>query len=280
MIGSEAISPTAHYTGETWVRNDLSHPELATWQGRVLHGALAVPNALSKTLGGPTLDGLLVARHSIIDSILDEAIRTGSVTQVVEAACGMSPRGWRFAQRYGDAITYVEADLAAMAERKREALARIGSLGEHHRVAEVDVLRDDGPNSLAELARSLDPAGGVVLITEGLLTYFDQRTVEALWTRIATALAPFRRGVYVADLRYGGAARGVAERAFDVVLSAFVRGRVETYGGGDGDAEAALRAVGFERVRLHRGDTHPAAAQVRGDPGAGAVRVIEAETAR
>ena len=90
--GSAAVSPTAHYTGETWVRNGLSHPQLATWQGRLLHRTLALPLAASRTFGGPTLDGLLLARHRIIDSILEDQI-DGGVTQVVEVACGMSPRG-------------------------------------------------------------------------------------------------------------------------------------------------------------------------------------------
>jgi hypothetical protein len=57
VTGPEAISPTAHYTGETWVRNGLSHPELETWQGRALHRALALPFAASRALGGPTLNG-------------------------------------------------------------------------------------------------------------------------------------------------------------------------------------------------------------------------------
>src|SRR3954451_8128447 len=148
MAGSErssgAISPTAHYTGETWVKNGLSHPRLATWQGRFFHATLALPNALSRSLGGPSLDGLLLARHRIIDALLDQLIQ-GGVSQVVEAACGMSPRGWRFSERYGDALTYIEADLPPMARRKREALAQMGSLGEHHRVVELDVLRDGGP---------------------------------------------------------------------------------------------------------------------------------------
>jgi hypothetical protein len=34
--GPDAISPKAHYTGHVWVRSGLSHPELGTWQGRVL----------------------------------------------------------------------------------------------------------------------------------------------------------------------------------------------------------------------------------------------------
>ncbi|HVD37233.1 MAG TPA: class I SAM-dependent methyltransferase, partial [Solirubrobacterales bacterium] len=104
--GSGAVSPTAHYTGETWVRGGLSHPGLRTWQGRVFHGALAVPLAASRSLGGPTLEGLLLARHRIIDSILEEQIE-GGVGQVVEVACGMSPRGWRFSERYGDRLTYI-----------------------------------------------------------------------------------------------------------------------------------------------------------------------------
>ena len=280
MTESAAISPTAHYTGETWVRNDLSHPQLATWQGRALHGALAAPIALSKTLGGPTLDGLLLARHRIIDSILDELIRAEAVSQVVEAACGMSPRGWRFTERYGDRLTYIETDLPAMAARKRSALARMGSLTEHHRVADVDVLRDGGPGSLTAVVEDLEPSRGLAIITEGLLTYFDQPTVDALWSRIASVLAPFRRGTYLADLRLGGADRGIAEQAFDVVLSGFVRGRVHTYRGDEADAEAALKAAGFERVRLHRGDSHPAAAQVRDDPAAGTIRIIEAAVGR
>ena len=75
------------------------------------------------------------------------------VSQVIEIAAGMSARGWRFANRYGDAITYVEADLPAMAERKRRALARIGSLSDGHRMAEIDARRDEGPRSLARAGR-------------------------------------------------------------------------------------------------------------------------------
>ena len=280
MSGSEAsgaVSPTAHYTGQTWVRNGLSHPGLATWQGRALHRTLALPIAASKAAGGPTLEGLLLARHRIIDSILERWIDRG-VSQVVEAACGMSPRGWRFGERYGDGLTYVEADLPAMARRKREALARMGSLNDHHRVADLDVLRDGGPGSLDSLAGELDPARGLVVITEGLLTYFDDPTVEALWARLAKVLARFEQGAYLADLRFARPERGVSERAFDVILGAFVRGKVHAYRGDGAAAAASLRSAGFGEARLHRGDEHPAAAEARSDPGAGVLSIIEAST--
>jgi O-methyltransferase involved in polyketide biosynthesis len=241
----------------------------------MLHRGLALPLAASKTLGGPTLEGLLLARHRIIDSILDDLVR-GGVSQVVEVACGMSPRGWRFTERFGERLTYIEADLPGMAQRKREALARMGSLTDRHRVADLDVLQQGGPGSLEALVETLDPAEGLVIVTEGLLTYLDDDTVDALWDRLATALGRFDEGVYLSDLRFARQDRGLTERTFDVILGAFVRGRVHAYRGDEAAAEAALRSAGFEEARLHHGDKHPAAAAVRADPGASVVCIIEA----
>jgi O-methyltransferase involved in polyketide biosynthesis len=273
--GSTAVSPTAHYTGETWVRNGLSHPQLGTWQGRALHLGLALPLAASKLLGGPTLNGPLLARHRIIDSILEDRIR-GGVSQVLEVACGMSPRGWRFSERYGERLTYIEADLPGMAQRKREALAEMGSLSDHHRVVELDVLQEGGPGSLEALAGTLDPAKGLAIITEGLLVYLEDDTVEALWARFATALGRFDRGVYLSDLRFASPDPGIAERTFGVILGAFVRGKIHAYPGDEAEAVEALRRAGFEEARLHRADEHPAAGDARRDPGAAMICIVEA----
>lgn len=270
---SGSISPTAHYTGETWVKNGLSHPQLATWQGRLFHGTLALPNAVSRLAGGPSLDGLLLARHRIIDALLEELIE-GGVSQVIEAACGMSPRGWRFSERYRDALTYIEADLPPMARRKREALAQMDSLSEHHRVEDLDILRDGGPGSLEDLVEQLDPAKGLVIITEGLLTYFDDATVEGLWARLARMLEPFATGAYLADIRVGQP--GLTERAGGLLLGAFVRGGVHAYPGDRASTEAALRAAGFERATLHRCNEHPAAGVAAKDPGSAMVSIVEA----
>lgn len=272
---SAAISPTAHYTGETWVRNGLSHPRLATWQGRLFHAALRAPNAVSRRLGGPSLEPMLLARHRIIDALLDELIE-GGVTQVIEPACGMSPRGWRFCERYGSELTYVEADLPAMARRKREALAQMGSLGEHHRVEDLDVLRDGGPGSLEELVASMDPAQGLAIVTEGLLVYLDDETMKALWARLARALKPFPTGAYLADFRFARDGRGFAERAFEQLLGTFVRSDIHPFEGDEAAAEAALRAAGFDQVELHRCDEHPAAAGAVSEAGASMLSIIRA----
>ena len=171
MSPGENISPTAHYTGEVWRRAGLSHPWLGTREGRVMVDALHPLMAASGALGGPSLETYLLARHRAIDALLEDAVQRDGITQVIEIAAGMSARGWRFANRYGERLTYLEADLPAMAARKRRALERIGSLSDAHRVLEVDALRADGPGSLAELAGELEPDAGVAIITEGLLGY-------------------------------------------------------------------------------------------------------------
>ena len=111
MTSPANISPTAHYTGFIWAKNGLSHPELETVEGRVLFEAVRPAMVLSSALGSGTLEAYLMARHQAIDSLLTRAIDEDGITQVLEVAAGLSPRGLRFADRYGDRIAYIEADL-------------------------------------------------------------------------------------------------------------------------------------------------------------------------
>ena len=103
--------------------------------------------------------GYVWARNGLSHPELERAIETRGVSQVVEVAAGLSPRGWRFVTRYGERLTYIEADLRDMAARKRGALERMGSLGEHHRVVALDALREDGPESLSAVASELERSG-------------------------------------------------------------------------------------------------------------------------
>lgn len=277
MSGSEAISPTAHYTGYVWFRNGLSHPALATRQGRLLFESLAPAIRISRLLGGPTLEGYLLARHRAIDALVCRAIDSGGTTQVIEVAAGLSPRGWRLVRRYGERITYVEADLPDMAARKRAALERIGTLGANHRVVELDALRDGGAGSLQSVAAELDPARGLVIVTEGLLGYLSTPDVLTLWERFARALGGFTSGRYVSDLHLGGEQTPVI-RGFRVVLSAFVRGRVHLHFQTAAEGEAALRRAGFERASVERAALIAGTDAPGADPGARLAHIIEAST--
>ena len=275
ILSGDRIGPTAHYTGYVWARNGLSHPELETREGRVLFDSLQPGMLVSRAAGGATLEAYLLARHRAIDALLERAIQTGEVSQVIEVACGLSPRGWRFAQRYPRQLTYVEADLPEMAERKRAALERIGSLGEHHRVREVDALRDDGgPGSLARLAAELDPREGLAIITEGLLGYLSTDAVNGLWGRFARTLDGFAAGRYISDLHLGGAVT-TQVRAFRVLLSVFVRGRVYLHFEDAREAETALLSAGFRAAHVR-----PAVVVTGQDrsPGSGLANILEAST--
>jgi O-methyltransferase involved in polyketide biosynthesis len=252
--GSEAISPTAHYTGYVWARNGLSHPELATWQGRALFESVRPSMMLIQVLGGPTLETYLLARHRAIDDLLAQAIEERGATQVIEVACGLSPRGWRFTDRY-DELVYVEADLPDMAARKREALERMGPLSERHRVEDLDALRDSGPGSLASLASTLDPDRPLVIVTEGLLSYLEKEPMLAMWRRFAEVLSGFSGGRYLSDLHLSEDAQGPLVQGFRALLSAFVRGPVELHFEDVNEATAALREVGFSSVEVYRAET-------------------------
>jgi O-methyltransferase involved in polyketide biosynthesis len=274
VSSSARVSPTAHYTGYVWMRNGLSPPALATREGRALYESLRGAMAVSRALGGPTLEAYLVARHRAIDQRLEHAIERGGVTQVIEVASGLSPRGWRFAERYGERLTYIETDLPEMVARKRRALEELGSLGPGHRVAELDALRDRGPGSLADLAGGLDHTTGLAIVTEGLLGYLPSEAVRGLWQRFASVLGEFPSGRYLSDLHLGGV-QTAPIRAFRLVLSAFVRGRVYLHFESPEEARRALAQAGFAKAEVR-----PAADVTREvrDAGSRLAHIIEAST--
>lgn len=276
---SARVSPTAHYTGFVWARHGLGHPAFATAEGRLMFRASQPAMALSRALGGPTLEGLLLARHRLIDERLQAAIKACSVSQVIEIASGLSPRGWRYARQYGERIRYLEADLPGMAARKRRLLAKVGSTGsDHHRVVDIDAFAASGPASLAGIAATLDPAQGTAVITEGLINYFPQDAVTGLWARIASTLGGFPRGLYLSDLHLAADNRSPLVQAGVRLLSAFVRGRVHLHFDSAKAALQALHAAGFDEARLHcPADLADRYREYR-DPAARLVRIVEART--
>ena len=275
-----SVSPTALYTGAVWARHRLSHPAFATTEGRLMLAAGAPAMRLSRAVGGPTLEGLLLARHRVIDEELHTAIKAGTVSQVIEIAAGLSPRGWRFAKQYGERIRYIEADLPGMAARKRALLAGVGCVdGHHHRVADIDAFAVHGEASLAGIAATLDPQQGTAIITEGLINYFPLDAVSGLWSRMADVLGRFPNGLYLSDLHIGGENRRLAVQAFVRLLSVFVRGRVHLHFGAAGEAEQTLQAAGFSSATLLSPAAFADRYRVCRDPAAQLVRIIKATTA-
>ena len=271
----EQISPTAHYTGYVWFAHGQSHEAFATRQGRLMYRVLRAPNLAAHATGLPSLEGMLLARHRLIDLRLAQAIDAGEVSQIIEVACGLSPRGWRFRSRYGDRITYVEADLPGMLANKRQVLAELGGETAHHYTREIDALADTGPTSIAALCGALDPTRGTAIITEGLINYFDRSTVTAMWQRFARALAPFPKGIYLSDIILEEANRGAMVHAFSWLVAAFVRGRTHIHFHDALAVESALDEAGFDGVALDPRDFSDELPDLE-PAGAGRVKIIEA----
>jgi O-methyltransferase involved in polyketide biosynthesis len=262
------ISPTAHYTSYVWFRNGLSHPALASSRGRFYYTAFWPMNRAWERFGSSAgLERTLVVRHRAIDEILTRAIEAGEISQVIEIAAGYSARGLRFAQKFPH-LTYLECDLAPIAQAKRARLDAAGLRGPNHEVRAIDATAGVGPESLAEVAAALDPAKGTAVITEGLLGYLDPATVAGIWRRIATALARFPRGLYLSDLFVASELRrSRTARAFRALLQAFVRGRTYVQAEDEAAAHKALGSAGFQSVDVRVPDSRAL------------VRVIEARTA-
>ncbi len=275
---SADISPTAHYTGYVWTRHGLSHPAFATAEGRLFFNTVRPALALSRALGGPTLEGLLLARHRLIDHELRRSIDDGRVTQILELAAGLSPRGWRFAREYGDRIRYIEADLPGMAARKRRLLQAAGGGGANHRVLDIDAFAETGAASLAVIAKSLDRHRGLAIITEGLINYFPTAAITGLWARIARTLAGFPHGLHLSDLHLADDDHGATIKTFVRILSVFVRGRVHLHFSDADEAVAALGTAGFDVAELLRPSDFSAQFPECFDPAAKLVHVIEART--
>jgi O-methyltransferase involved in polyketide biosynthesis len=268
------ISPTAHYTSYVWFRNGLSHPAFATKRGRALYGAGRLVDRLSTSFGGPTVEAMLLCRHHLIDRVLDRAIASGAIRQVVEVAAGLSYRGVRFTRQFED-LVFVEGDLPGMSAQKRERLRRAGLTNARHHVVALNALADGGEDAFDQVAtRYLDPRAGTAIVTEGLLPYFAPQVVAAMWQRFARVLRPYPAGLYVSDLYlHDTIGRVPGSRVALLGISAVARGGVHLHFDDAGEAASAARQAGFARCEIRdRGEL----TDLHLGRGAGLARVLEA----
>lgn len=271
---SAHITPSAHYTGYVWYRHHLAEAPFATAFGRFAHGALAPVNWGARVAFGLDVERFLLQRHLLIDSLLRDAIERRGVRQVVEIACGLSPRGRRFCSRYPD-LRYLEADLPPMAARKRLLLREQGWLDARHQVRPVDILARQGMHDLSALFAGLDREAPVLVITEGLVNYFELPVMEAFWTRLADQLRPFPSATYLTDLypdlrehpRYRQLRWGID------LVGRLTRGRYYLHYRGDAAIVEGVGDCGFGEVRVHDPKELDGAPQ---DAWPALVRVVEA----
>ncbi|MFZ6047501.1 class I SAM-dependent methyltransferase [Pseudomonas sp. CR3202] len=273
-LDSAHITPSAHYTGYVWYRHHLADESFVTPFGRLAHAALAPVNWGARLAFGLDVERFLLQRHLLIDALLRQAIEQHGVRQVVEIACGLSPRGRRFCSRYPD-LRYLEADLPHMAARKRLLLHEEGWLDARHQVRPVDILVEQGGNDLQALFSGLDREAPVLVITEGLVNYFALPVIESFWTRLAAQLRVFPSATYLTDLypdlrehpRYRQLRWGID------IVGRLTRGRYYLHYAGEQAMVEGFGGCGFTEVRVH--DPQELDAALR-DAWPALVRVVEA----
>lgn len=187
------ISFTAHYTGYIWYQMGISHQVFATKKGKSLAALVHPLESWAEKYVGGSMRSTLKQRHTLLDDQLKTLIEQHPQLQVLEIASGLSPRGWWFRQHYPE-ITYRELDLPDMAQTKQAALQQIEANA-------PDMLSVDLFTAEFKQAFDLfDPSLPLVVISEGLINYFDKPLLAQLIQSIAEYGQPFKELHYFTDL--------------------------------------------------------------------------------
>jgi O-methyltransferase involved in polyketide biosynthesis len=251
-IDTSSISFTALYTGQVWWANGLSAPGFSTRLGSFYYHALSPFEYLGGKVVGGNIRTFLLQRHQMMDHLARQAVEEHGVTQILEIACGLSPRGTRFVADY-PWLHYVEADLPDMAQRKRALLDQQGRDSSRHEVVDCNILALDTEDALEKVLARLDLSQPVLVITEGLVNYFNLETISGFWSRLALALKAFPRGIYLTDnypLYYDMPFYRTL-KTLGALLGSVSRSDVTFHFGSDDEARAVFEEAGFDRLMIH-----------------------------
>ena len=239
------ISFTAHYTGYIWFQEGISHAALASNKGRWLVKLVSPLERWAENIIGDSMRTTLRQRHHLIDRQLDRFLSLHSDAQVLEIATGLSPRGWRYRQKYPN-LVYVEADLPEMAAAKRQALSQIEKPAP--RIEAVDLFGE----GFQHLLDSFDPKKPLVIISEGLVNYFTKDMLNDLWTRLATGLKQFSIGVYLTDLYPEPVTRRLAKLIWNSskILKVMSRSAFAFHFVSPTEVVNAMHAAGFNQTHV------------------------------
>jgi len=189
---------TAVYTAYAWIWGDMPyarlfyHPlsRILFWAVNFFLGMYRLARLLSFR-PVPSLRHSLVLRHLLIDS----ALRETGVLQVMELASGFSMRSARFTE--DPKMSYTEVDLPQVMDLKRKALSQSP---EGRSLLGRKNLRLEGSDIFSfEWIDWVDRQKPLVVIAEGLLSYFKEAEQIALWVRIGDVLRQGRGGWFVFD---------------------------------------------------------------------------------
>lgn len=277
---TSSISFTALYTGHVWYANGLSDPAFHSHRGSLFYHALAPFEYLGGKIAGGNIRTFLLQRHHLIDLQVQRAISEQGVSQILEIACGLSPRGLRL-RRDNPTLHYVEADLPGMAARKHRLLSASQTLNDKHQVVPLNIFATQGIEALENVAaRCFDRSQPLLVITEGLVNYFSLDSIRPFWARLQALLSQFPAGIYLTD-NYPLFHDHPFHRTMKTLgglLGAVSRSQVSFHFASDAETIACFRELGFADTLVHNPRDYYQQLPIPASRGNPFVRVIEART--
>ena len=240
--GHHKIGPTAHVTAYAWYQLGLPYGNLfTTREGATMYWAFrGATEAGIRWFKFPSLLEFLEFRHRMIEAQLELI----DPDRIIELGAGLSHRGITWALDRG--VRYTEIDLPHMTSAKRNMLERgPGHVQRAVRDGELELRSTDILSSgfADELTGLLAGAKRPVVISEGMIDYFELRDREILLHNIATALrANGVGGHYITDTH-----RADRERNFGPG-PAVVRTAIKLATKGQGPAEPFRNLEQIERT--------------------------------
>ena len=253
--GYDKIGPTAHVTAYAWYQLGMPYAHLfVTREGAAMYWAFAGTfGALGKALFKlPSLVEYLEFRHRMIEAQLELL----EPDRVIEMGAGLSRRGITWVLDRG--VRYTEIDLPHMSEAKRRMLDDApGRVRRALREGELELRSTNilAPGFADELAELLAGAQRPVVISEGMLDYFDLDDRQKLLENLAKGFrkAGDKTGVgghYLTDLQRGDRERKVGPAAM------VLRQAIKLATGGQGPAKPFRDLEHVDRVFALAGFDH------------------------
>ena len=139
---------------------------------------------------------MLEPRHRAIDYF---SLTKFPHKQIVEFACGLSPRGMTFAEN--PEFLYIESDLPEMLELKKNKIEEVYKKKKvkrpNHKFIPANLFSDDLSQKITP---HLNKREKLVVITEGLTIYYDMENLKKILTNIVKLLKDNGGGVFIADV--------------------------------------------------------------------------------
>ena len=273
-----SISFTGLDTGEVWYRHGLAPAFLSTGAGSGLYHLMSPFEWASRRLGGNNLRVVLIQRHLVMDHLLETLIREEGVTQVLEIASGMSPRGYRFRRRF-PSVTYVETDMPAMARRKRERLEQAGCGEDAHWISTLNAFHESGDQALENVVSEYFSEGQpLVVITEGLTSYFTLEAIQPFWRRLGGLSERFPGSRYLMETYFlpdSDWFRGSIQRSASM-LGRLSDSSVSFHFRNEAQVRECFSSLGFSRTLVHDPADYYERIPIPRSRGKTLVRVVEA----